>query len=600
MAVTLTQDPANNIKTNKPVTIRVSSNTSIKEAKWIKGSGSAQEVWANGTAITDKSFTVDENGSYSVAVQDNEGQVEIKTIEIRDIDKIPPQPVRDLTVRYSPYKQKITLKWQNPYNLERQALQIICKKDNDEVKNETLSKYKSSFEINDITPDGSTYTLTVITKDEADNIKSSEPKTVAAIDIPEITEVKLDRKHLDVVQTDRAIAVTIKGTYFDRVNKLTVQVTEGNKTPIEIEALLDKPNNTATATIQAPQPEHPTDWGTIYTVKVLIDNETTPSDEIATFKVSNPAKVSSISLSPEKVPAGTSQPVTVTVKGTNLDIRSETTIRLLHLNESTPISGYPPIPVSPTPENETEFTATITQKPGGVSACIVAVYFKEAKQGKGKWLYLYGSPEITSVTIPKAGTSYAPNKLPVTIKGKNFNAPDIRFNGSGAVFTNFKVMSDTLATAEIECPSTAQTTEVTVTCKTSIGTSSKKSSLSITDFVTDHNRDYRTGKIVLADKTLINKESYTEINESNPPVGIVCTVYGVPRILALHISNRLRWDNNVYNGYGTQLMKFLLSYMLLRVRMQTNRLEGTRIGRHLSVPTAVMMHGMWVFIATAI
>ena len=250
--------------------------------------------------------------------------------------------------------------------------------------------------------------------------------------------------------------------------------------------------------------------------------------------------------------------------------------------------------------NETEFTATITQKPGGVSACIVAVYFKEAKQGKGKWLYLYGSPEITSVTIPKAGTSYAPNKLPVTIKGKNFNAPDIRFNGSGAVFTNFKVMSDTLATAEIECPSTAQTTEVTVTCKTSIGTSSKKSSLSITDFVTDHNRDYRTGKIVLADKTLINKESYTEINESNPPVGIVCTVYGVPRILALHISNRLRWDNNVYNGYGTQLMKFLLSYMLLRVRMQTNRLEGTRIGRHLSVPTAVMMHGMWVFIATAI
>lgn len=226
MAVTLTQDPANNIKTNKPVTIRVSSNTSIKEAKWIKGSGSAQEVWANGTAITDKSFTVDENGSYSVAVQDNEGQVEIKTIEIRNIDKIPPQPVRDLTVRYSPYKQKITVKWQNPYNLERQALQIICKKDNDEVKNETLSKYKSSFEINDITPDGSTYTLTVITKDEADNIKSSEPKTVAAIDIPEITEVKLDRKHLDVVQTDRAIAVTIKGTYFDRVNKLTVQVTE--------------------------------------------------------------------------------------------------------------------------------------------------------------------------------------------------------------------------------------------------------------------------------------------------------------------------------------------------------------------------------------
>ena len=96
MAVTLTQDPANNIKTNKPVTIRVSSNTSIKEAKWIKGSGSAQEVWANGTAITDKSFTVDENGSYSVAVQDNEGQVEIKTIEIRNIDKIPPQPVRDL------------------------------------------------------------------------------------------------------------------------------------------------------------------------------------------------------------------------------------------------------------------------------------------------------------------------------------------------------------------------------------------------------------------------------------------------------------------------------------------------------------------------
>ena len=73
LTITLTQSPAKETKTNGSVTVTVASSTSIKEAKWQEGDHKTKDVFANGTVISGNSFTVDKNGTYSVAVLDNDG-----------------------------------------------------------------------------------------------------------------------------------------------------------------------------------------------------------------------------------------------------------------------------------------------------------------------------------------------------------------------------------------------------------------------------------------------------------------------------------------------------------------------------------------------
>ena len=109
MSVTLTQSPAKGTKTNGDVTVNFTSNLPITEAKWKKDTVSVKDVLTNGTpiSITDKSFTVSENGIYSVAVQDNDGRRDVETIKIENIDKTPPAVVKNLTVSYSAGTKKL-------------------------------------------------------------------------------------------------------------------------------------------------------------------------------------------------------------------------------------------------------------------------------------------------------------------------------------------------------------------------------------------------------------------------------------------------------------------------------------------------------------
>jgi len=88
---------------------------------------------------------------------------------------------------------------------------------------------------------------------------------------------------------------------------------------------------------------------------------------------------------------------------------------------------------------------------------------------------------------------------------------------------------------------------VTVTC----GTESKTGTISVKDYSTG----YEVGKIVLADKTLVDKDSYDAIDSSNPPVGIICgsNSYKVPLMIALHTSgSTLRWAKDGSTGYKTK------------------------------------------------
>ena len=502
MTITLTQNPTKETKTNGSVTVTVASSTSIKDAKWKKGEANAKTVLESGTAVSGNSFPVNENGIYSVAVLDNEGRREVETIEIKNIDKTPPAPVSSLTVSYSSSSKKITVSWQNPTDSDFAGLTLSWKKGTGSETSVELTKDKTSYEISNITTDGSTYTITVITKDDVGNTDTPVETTVQATATAEITKVELNgRTHFDTVQTDRNITVTVSGSNFDKLTSLLVQVTDGSTNYPAVTAVIDKPNNTATATVQAPMPTSPTDEGTRYTVKAIV-NSTTPAAATASFIVSNPAKVRNIVLTPNKLKLGSAPKVSVAVTGRNFDIRGETKIKLLDSNGDEAVGST--VTVAENVGNETEFTAEIANLPAVSGVYTVAVFFKGNKQTETAQLQLYGAPEIASVSIPKAGTSYAGNKLPVTIKGKNFTAPNISdadFNGSGATFSKFKIVSDTLVTAEVTCPYSAGEHTVTVMCGTE---SSKTGTLSVKDYSTG----YEVGKIVLANNTLVDKAGY--------------------------------------------------------------------------------------------
>ena len=542
MSITLTQSPLKETKTRGNVTVTVYSSTSIKEAKWLKGAKSAKEVFASGTAIAGSSFEVSENGMYSVGVQDNDGRREVETIEIKNIDRTPPSPVTGLTLGYSSSIKTLTANWHNPTDSDFAGLVLSWKKEGGTATEVPLSKETESHAIENIEADGSKYIVSVKAKDDAGNESAAIEANVKTDASAEITNVSLSRTHLDSEETDRNITVTVTGNNFDALTSLLVQVTDGSSSPVS--ASIDKAHNKASATVIAPVPSSPSDAGQTYTVKVIVNG--TPSAQTATFKVTTPARVSAIQLSKNPIKFGTQTKVGVTVTGYNFNIRGETKIKLLDSNGAEVSAST--VTVAETEGTETEFSKELTL-PGKCGYYTVAVFFKGKRQYTTETLQLYVEPVIESVFIPKAGISYGGNKLPVKITGKNFKAPDVTagdFSGSGATFSNFKIESDTLATAEVECPNVAGDTTVTVTCKTA----SKSGVLSAKDYGTG----YEVGKIVLADKSLVEKDSYTSIDTSNPPVGVICGLtYGVPKMIALHSSDSgLSWAKRYSTGYNTK------------------------------------------------
>ena len=554
MSITLEQNPEQTIWTKDSVTITVKSNTSIKEAKWKEGSGhSAKDVLENGTAITGNSFTVTVNGIYSVAVQDNDGRREVETIEIKNIDKIAPQAPMNLTAEYRLGEKKIILKWSDPVDTASglKELKLSYTLNGAHEKTETIAKGRQTFEIENVEPQSSPvpYAFSLKAVDNVGNEGAATSRTITPSAQAEITGISLNRTHLDTLMSNRGIEVTITGSNFDKLTSLLVQVTDGSTNYPPVPATIDAPNNKATATVQAPTPTSPTNKGTTYTVKAIV-NSATPAKVTASFIVSAPAKVSNIALTPDKLKLGSATKVSVAVTGTNFDIRGATKIKVLD-SKGDEVSGST-VPVPAGEGTATGFTAELSL-PSESGVYTVAVYFDEVKESKTSTLQLYGAPEITSISIPKAGTGYAGNKLPVTIKGKNFTAQGISaasFSGTLAL-SDIKIVSDTLVTAKVDCPYTAGETNLTVTCTPAEGASVQGSEKII---VKDYSA-YTVGKIVLANNTLVDKDSYTGIDSNNPPVGIICgsSSYKVPLMIALHTSDSdLVWAKDGSTGYTTK------------------------------------------------
>ena len=540
MVITLTQSPAT--PTNGAVTVSVSSSTSVKTAKWTAGIKTVDEVLASGTDITGNSFTVSDNGTYTVAVMDTDGRREIKTITIGNIDKTPPAKVQNLSAVYSSIGQKIIVTWTNPADADFAGTVLRWKKGAESETEVPIAKPDTSYEITGILSDNSEYTISLTAKDELGNESGKESVTLRSTLNAEVTAISLDRTHLDTIMTNRSVAVTVTGSNFNTLSSLLVQVTDGHTAKTPVTAVIDAAHNTAAATVTAPVPASPTEAGTVYTVKAIV-NSVTPAQATANFIVSAPAAVKEIILSPTQIKFGSAQNVSVRVKGANFDIRGETKIKLL--NSAGQEVSASTVTIAPGAGTASEFTASVPL-PAESGIFTVALYFGGKKDAKTADVQLYDDPVITSIAIPRAGISYAGNTLPVTIVGKNFKAPGISeadFSGTG--LTNFKVISDTRATAEVGCPYTAGEHAVTVNCKTT----SQTGTLSVKDYTL-----WTPGKIVLSNNTVVDKDSFTAIDPAKPPVAVVCgrNTYGAAIGIALHKGSSLRWAKADTTGYNTQ------------------------------------------------
>ncbi|UTD03923.1 DUF4959 domain-containing protein [Treponema socranskii subsp. buccale] len=543
MVITLTQSPAT--PTNGNVTVTVASSTSVKTAKWAAGIKTVDEVLANGTDITGNSFTVSENGTYTVAVVDNDGRREIKTITVGNIDKTPSAKVQNLSAFYSSVSQKIIVSWTNPADADFAGTVLRYKKGAESETTVERSKTEARYEITGILSDNSEYTISLAAKDELGNESEKESVTVRSTTAPEVTGINLDRTHLDTIMTNRSIAVTVTGSNFNMLSSLSIEVTGDDTSLPPVTATIDAANNRATATITAPLPAYPSEAGTVYTVKAIVNG--TPAQTTARFTVSTPAKVKEIILSPAQIKFGSVSNVSVRVTGANFDIRGETKIKLL--NSAGQEVSASTITVASGAGTASEFTASVPL-PAESGFYTVSVWFSNVQEAKIATLQLYGDPVITEVSIPRAGTLYGGKPLPVTIIGKNFKAPGISeadFSGTGAPFSNFKVISDTKAIAEVSCPSIVGNRTITVRCKSA----NKTGTISVQDY----SGSYAPGEIVLADGTRVTKDGFTAVDPSNPPIAVICgrNGYGAPCGIALHKSTAfLQWAKNYTTGYTTK------------------------------------------------
>ena len=188
-----------------------------------------------------------------------------------------------------------------------------------------------------------------------------------------------------------------------------------------------------------------------------------------------------------------------------------------------------------------------------VGALLLATFVvscNSAVPGQGKVM-----PNFTSFTIPNAYISKAGSTVTAIVKGANFKAPGVskeNFSVSCAEesqITNnltVTVIDDATLNVTLTIPGTANNYTVTI----SYGSASKAGTFSVKGYTA-----YTVGKIVLANKTLVDKDDYSAIDPNNPPVGIICAIngYGVPRMIALHTSGSgLSWAKNGSAGYTTK------------------------------------------------
>ena len=285
-----------------------------------------------------------------------------------------------MTAEYRLSTKKIILKWTDPADSGLKELRLTYNVNGANETIETIAKGVQTFELTNVQVQSppALYAFSLKAVDMAGNESTAASINITPSEDAEVTGISLNRTHLDTKMTNRNIEVTVSGSNFDKLTSLLVQITDGSTNYPPVTAAIDTMNNKAAATVQAPVLSWSTDEGTLYTVKAIV-NSAFPAEATASFIVSSPARVTKIMLTPNQLPFGSAEKVSVEVTGKNFDIRGLTKIKLLD-STGAEVAGST-VTVSADVGDAASFTAELPLPPES-GVYMAAVYFDEEKESK--------------------------------------------------------------------------------------------------------------------------------------------------------------------------------------------------------------------------
>lgn len=579
LQITLTPDVT--AKTNGNVTVSVSAVTdsasAVKKIAVKQGTDVAIDTVLRGTNITEtKTFTVTENGSYTVAATDTAGRRELCWITINNIDKTAPAAVTNLEAAYDYANKKVTISWKDPSDIDFAKAEVTYKLGAEDPVTVEVEKGVQKYELENIEPEV-TVNVSVKAFDNVENAGVAVDTQTATKATFAIRSITLSRDHVEY-KSGKQITATIKGDNFNLLptgdDALTVKVYDGSTLVSSCTTVADvnTENNTATATFTSPDGTDST-TGKTYTVETVVNVEKQGVN--TTFRVSsepsidyfyniydaNNSQVSAIPVS--DVTAQTT--VKATIRAYNFDIADE--IKLAFFDSTgNEVSGASKIVT----EEDYAFKNTTSYETFSVNVPVPqdeGIYTLKAMWDGNvisysyyKTLQIYGVPKFTSFTIPNAGTAAKGTQLTATFTGKNFAAPDVDVSLFKATCDSKKtitadpsvtVLNDTIATVLLTIPDTEGTYTVTLT----YGEESTNA-----DFVVKDYSSYTVGDVMLSDGTKVDyqeKQTFTDEQKSKAVAVIGGFRNGVPLGVGLYNSKSGTnsgykvWAPSGTTGYNT-------------------------------------------------
>ena len=567
LSIILTQDTTAPSRGSVTVNVEIPNCSVLNMVKYSLGSKNTNFFETDGILIVPVngvySFTVKENGTYTIFAFDNDGRRETKEIEINNIDSIPPATVTNLKAKYDADSKSINVSWVNPTDSDFDYVELSYTKGGiSTVSNVKITD--NTYSISNVEIDGDEYIFTVYAVDKAGN--KSVVSTVSLIPsvVPSVQSISLSRYHLAYNDPDQTITATAVINNADLIEEGTVvkfQTKDPSGNVTNTVASVDKTQGKATAILTAPVTPAIQD-GITYTVLCKIGDESADTVHTNRFNVSDVACISKltqsyssffdtnekIQIALENVSASTKE--TVRIKGYNLDLTSPS----IQLYDSTGTAYFDtPVLVD---TSSIKWTAvegsnyqtldTLINIPNVDDFYTVKVLFDDVIQiNYSRNLQVFDVPKFTSLSIPTVSVSKKGKAVTATIIGKNFDTPDVDFSNFTAICstkpnivanTSFKRLSDSMISATFTIPESVGKYEVIIT----YGLNSVTGILKVADFST-----YSVGDVLLNDGTIIaysvDSLSFTE-EQKQQAVGVIYAFneYGVPAgYLGI---------NNSYNG----------------------------------------------------
>jgi len=182
--------------TNKDVLVNVAiteNESGIAVKKYATGNQSASYFANGGTALDGTTFTVSENGTYTVYAKDNAGNETVETITISNIDKVAPNPATFTASTTSPTNGKVSVTISYPSDAKTKEFK---------VGNGEWTAYTTPVEV---TENATIYARSV---DEAGNVSTVSEFKVENID-KEPPSVELTPSTTDPTNKDVVVSVNI-------------------------------------------------------------------------------------------------------------------------------------------------------------------------------------------------------------------------------------------------------------------------------------------------------------------------------------------------------------------------------------------------------